>query len=93
MKIGKILSSNIIFAQLGMFNCNGLAKELISNNKSQLTSDELKCLRLHCGIKHSLTAPYHLQSNGLSGNTEELGEGRDRDLQATKVPTVQLGYS
>lgn len=59
-------SNNTIEKLRTWFASAGIPEELVSDNGPQFTSVEFKDFVKHDGIKHTLVAPYHPQSNGLA---------------------------
>uniref|UniRef100_A0A914XQD5 RNA-directed DNA polymerase n=1 Tax=Plectus sambesii TaxID=2011161 RepID=A0A914XQD5_9BILA len=64
MKQQKTHTAEVVVALSEMFCRWGICEEIVSDNGPQFTSEEFKRFCFDNGIKHTLTAPYHPQSNG-----------------------------
>ena len=61
-------SSTIINKLRKIFSVHGFCSELVTENGSNVISDEFKCYLAENGIKHTRVAPYWARTNGLVGN-------------------------
>ena len=59
-------SQSTIEVLCSLFSLYGLPEQMVSDNGTQFTSDELAQFMEWNGIKHIRSAPYHLSSNGLA---------------------------
>ena len=64
MNVGSTTASAVIQALKKTFSQHGLPDQMVSDNGPQFVSAELKEFLEQCGIKHTLTPPYHPSSNG-----------------------------
>jgi hypothetical protein len=64
MNVGSTTASAVIQSLKKTFSRHGLPDQIVSDNGPQFVSAELKEFLEQCGIKHTLTPPYHPSSNG-----------------------------
>ena len=57
-------AENTVEMMLDTFATHGLCEQIVSDNGSQFTSEVFQKFCKERGIQHTLTAPYHPQSNG-----------------------------
>ncbi len=82
-------SFTTITALRGMFARFGVPEQIISDNGSQIYSDEFELYTKVNGIRHIRSAPYHPSTNGLADRTVPSFKNAMKSAKATES-TINL---
>ena len=82
------LTSTATIEKLRMvFATHGLPEKLVSDNGSNITSDEFEQFLKMNGIRHIKTAPYRLASNGLAERAVQTFKESMRKMKEGRIET------
>ena len=64
IQLATTTSTKVIGALKSVFVCHGIPNEVVSDNRPQFASEEMKELATHYGCHHSTSSPYYPQGSG-----------------------------